>query len=196
MERVLWVLDFDNTISHRTQYEGDIELETYQDGKHHYMSRSVCEFFQNEIQNGNKVVLLTARRRELYERIHMPFQVSKAITSFGAYQYDYDAKPSPDPKPYLPAHKLPHRRGYVLEDNVFYRALERDKDGRKVYVIPDGLGKDKAIQKLKTEYPTYKIIAIGDDPIYDGVMSPFADKCFVGGYKPDLMTYLVNKKVV
>lgn len=32
MERVLWVVDFDNTISHRTQYEGDIELETYQDG--------------------------------------------------------------------------------------------------------------------------------------------------------------------
>lgn len=194
MKPILWVLDFDGTISHREPNKGDMEIETFQETKHHYMSKIVCDFFQNELKKGNKIILVTARRRELYERIYLPFPISKAITSFGAYIYDYVKESNPTPKPFLETQPLPTKSGYALEDNMFYRQLERDIDGNKVYEIPETLGKDKVMQKLKTEYPEYTLIAIGDDPEYDGAMKPYADICYTGRHKPDLMTYLLNNQ--
>lgn len=190
---ILYALDFDNTISHSTYHEGDIEIEKFKDKdgniRHHYMSRIVYDFLKAEKEKGNLIVLVTARRRELFERIKMPVQPNLAITSYGGFIYR-----NKKPAPFIKAKPLPPRDGYALEDGIFYRKLKQVAGKRKVYELPDQLGKDKVLRKLKEMYPNYSIVAVGDDPEYDGAMAKVADTSYIGKGKPDFMTHLLSKK--
>lgn len=190
---ILYALDFDNTISHSTYHEGDIEIEKFKDKdgniRHHYMSRIVYDFLKAEKEKGNLIVLVTARRRELFERIKMPVQPNLAITSYGGFIYR-----NKKPAPFIKAKPLPPREGYALEDGIFYRKLKRVAGKRKEYELPDQLGKDKVLIKLKKMYPNYSIVAVGDDQEYDGAMAKVADTSYIGKGEPDFLTHLLSKK--